>query len=580
MKNKNGNSVEQIKDTANIVDIVGEVVELKKRGANFQGLCPFHNEKTPSFVVSENKQIFTCFGCHASGDVIEFVKMYYNISFQEAVEKIANKYGIDYEYKASNSDKYKIYYEINKEAAIYFYKSMLKKDNIGIKYIAQRGLNSKSVFDFGIGYADDNWSSLVEYLLSKGFEEKALIHLGLASKSKGRLYDKFRNRIIFPIKDIKGRVIAFGGRAIGDDMPKYLNSPESYIYSKKNHLYGLNISKDEILRDNKAIVVEGYMDLVSLNQNGVKNVVASLGTALTENQGKLLKRYTNNVVLSYDNDNAGINAAVRGGKILSDMGIKVQVLNISDGKDPDDFINSKGRLSFLNAVEESKFYGDYVIENIYKKYNIDNTQSRVDFLKEVVEFIKSLSPIERDIYIEKVSHKYNISSEAINLEIEGRNASTKKRISQNNIDDIRDVEMSKTEKVLVKIILEDEFFLEKLKSMDFMERNTQGIEILRKVLKFYKEKNTLEESKLFEVLEDREIEIIENIKEKIELVGSLEKEFLGCVNALNLDFLKDKENKILSLLEVAEQEDNMEEIKRLTREHQEIQNKIKLRGAI
>ena len=299
MKKVTGNQiVDEIKSVANIVDVIGDVVSLTKKGANYHGLCPFHNEKTPSFVVSETKQIFTCFGCHATGDVIEFVKKYNNIEFVEALEKLADRYGIKYEKfnrKSENSNKY---YEINKEAAIFFYKNLISKKaenkSQGLSYVKKRNLLPETILKFGIGYADATWNSLYKHLKNKGYEEKHMMELGLISQSKGKYFDKFRNRLIFPIFNVRGDIIGFGGRAIGDDMPKYLNSPENYVFSKKNNLYGLNVAKEFIMKENMVIMVEGYMDVVSLYQHGVKNAVASLGTALTENQSKLVKRYTKN----------------------------------------------------------------------------------------------------------------------------------------------------------------------------------------------------------------------------------------------------------------------------------------------
>ena len=387
MKTSNRNQIiDEIKSRCNIVDVIGSVVTLKKTGANYQGLCPFHNEKTPSFVVSETKQMFTCFGCHASGDVIEFVKKYYNLSFMEALEKLANQCGIKIEDSFNRGEKKDIYFEVNREAARFFFKALRANDNAGMRYVINRGLTKETLHDFGIGYADESWNSLYNYLKAKGYKEEVMLKLGLISESKGRYYDRFRNRVIFPIQNTAGKVIAFGGRAIGDDMPKYLNSPETPVFSKKNNLYGLNITKNFVNESDCAILVEGYMDVISLFQGGVKNVSASLGTALTENQSKLLKRYTKNIVLSYDADSAGINAAIRGSEILHKEGCKVRILHISDGKDPDDFIKAKGKLAYYKLVDEAMAYGDFRIQNIRNKYDINTTEGRVDFLKEAAKF--------------------------------------------------------------------------------------------------------------------------------------------------------------------------------------------------
>ena len=354
-----GTTVEELKNQINIVDVVGRVVPLKRAGANYKGVCPFHSEKTPSFVVSEQKQIFTCFGCGASGDVIEFTKRYYNLDFAEAVEKLAKENGIEISIGGKrNSDKEK-YYEINKEAARFFYRAFTEEKNPGYSYMKKRGIDDAILKKFGIGYADDSWDSLYRYFKAKGTDEKVLLELGLISEKNGKYYDKFRNRVIFPIINTSGKVIGFGGRAIGEAMPKYLNSPENIIFQKKNNIYALNISKQDVGREGYGILVEGYMDVISLYQHGVRNVGASLGTALTENQARLLKRYTKKVVLSYDADAAGRNAALRGIDILSGEGIKVKVLHVTDGKDPDEFIKKNGKEAFIKLIDGALPMIDY-----------------------------------------------------------------------------------------------------------------------------------------------------------------------------------------------------------------------------
>jgi len=311
------NTIEEIKSRCNIVDIVGRVVPLKRTGANHKGLCPFHNEKTPSFVVSEAKQRFTCFGCGATGDTIEFIQKYYNLEFSEAVEKLAAECGVVIETDFKKSEKKDLQYQINREAATYFYKAFREKANPAATYMQKRGITPEVLNLFGIGYADGEWDSLYQHLKSKGYDEDKLLDLGLISESKGKYYDKFRSRVIFPIISTGGKVIGFGGRSLGDDMPKYLNSQESSVFQKKNNLYALNLTKQEIGKSGYGILVEGYMDVISLYQYGVRNVAASLGTALTENQARLLKRYTGQVVLSYDADEAGKTPRCEGWKFCT-----------------------------------------------------------------------------------------------------------------------------------------------------------------------------------------------------------------------------------------------------------------------
>ena len=411
-------TLEELKSRLNIVDVIGRVVPLRRAGSNFKGVCPFHNEKTPSFVVSEQKQIFTCFGCGASGDAIEFTKRYYNLEFQEAVEKLAAENGLSINLHKGNGDREK-YYEINKEAARFFYRAFTEQQNAGYTYMKNRGMDDAILKKFGIGYADESWDSLYLFFKKKGISEKILLELGLISESKGKYYDKFRNRVMFPIINTSGKVIGFGGRAIGQAEPKYLNSPENKVFQKKNNLYALNITKQDIGKEGYAILVEGYMDAISLYQNGVRNVGASLGTALTDNQARLLNRYTKNVVLSYDADSAGRNAALRGIEVLSKQDCKVKVLHVTDGKDPDDFIKKNGKDAFLKLVDQALPMIDYKLLGAQKDLNLSTEEGKLDFMKKAAPILKNLGPVEADIYIQKIARELKISEGAIRMETFG-----------------------------------------------------------------------------------------------------------------------------------------------------------------
>ena len=374
--------IDEIKSRCNIVDVIGRVVPLKKAGANYKGICPFHNEKTPSFVVSEQKQIFTCFGCGASGDVIEFVKRYNNLDFRGAAERLAGEYGISLDGAFKSSKDKDELYEINRQAARFWYRKLRDKANPGYTYMQRRGISNDVLNKFGIGYAPDSWQELYEHLTSLGFSDKRLLELGLIARSDktGRYYDKFRNRVIFPIMNTAGKVIGFSGRIIGDGEPKYLNSQESSIFLKKNNLYGLNLAAREIRNQDRIILVEGQMDVVSLYQSGVRNVSASLGTALTENQARLIKRYTRNVILSYDADNAGQKAADRGIDILYSEGLIAKVMKVSQGKDPDEFVKANGRDAFMELADSAEAYGDFKIRRTASAFDLQDNQQRVQFI--------------------------------------------------------------------------------------------------------------------------------------------------------------------------------------------------------
>lgn len=372
------NFIDELKMQVNIVDVIGREVSLKKAGANYKGLCPFHSEKTPSFMVNEERQIFNCFGCGQKGDVIKFVQSYYKLSFMDAVEKLAGEYGIKIPERHSTGPKkdYSKYYEINAMAARFFYNSLGTRNNKGLAYLRGRGLSKDTITKFGLGYAPPGGTVLVDHLRSQGVSDDDMVRLGLANHGKNGLYDKFRDRVMFPIINTQDKVIGFGGRAIGDIKPKYLNSPESEIFLKKNNLYALNFSRNEISSLDRAIIVEGYMDVISLYQSGIHNVAASLGTALTDNQARLLCRYSKNIILSYDSDQAGISAALRGISVISAAGGKPKVLTVSDGKDPDEFVKKHGRDAFIQLADDAVPAADFRLKFARRGFDLSNDRGR------------------------------------------------------------------------------------------------------------------------------------------------------------------------------------------------------------
>lgn len=421
--NINDELIEKIHDSSNLVDIVSRYVRLKKTGSNYVGLCPFHNEKTPSFTVSESKQLFHCFGCGEGGDLINFIMKIENLSFVDAVKFLADLQGIpleesktDYKLKLEKD----ILYAINKEAAKFYYYNL--KNNKGpLRYLQNRNIDRNVINKFGLGYAPDRWDSINNYLKERGYKETDIDKAGLIVRRKDNTgyYDRFRNRIIFPIIDIKGRVIGFGGRVLDDSMPKYLNSRDTLIFTKGNNLYGLNLIKRH--SDNeKLILVEGYMDVISLYKNGINYAVASLGTAFTHNQAKLLKRYRREIYICYDSDSAGINATTKALNILRKEGIEPKVIVLPRGQDPDDFINENGLEEFKKLLDRALNHIDYKIFINRQKYNLNNIEDKIKFTKEISKILKNLkSPIEKEVYIDKVSKETGISNEAIKREVLG-----------------------------------------------------------------------------------------------------------------------------------------------------------------
>lgn len=436
--------IEEIRTAANIVDIISGYIPLRKRGHNFIGLCPFHQEKTPSFTVSEDKNIFHCFGCHAGGNVFKFLMDYKNISFVEAVEEVAAQVGIaiDYEkgYSSEEQDEIEEYYDINVLAARFFSNNLLKSDSgeIARRYFERRKIKLQTQRNFGLGYAPDSWDSFFNHARENKIDLLKAKELGLLdAKDGGSFYDKFRDRVIFPIFSPNGRVIAFGGRILTDrkDTAKYLNSPESKVYQKRKTLYGLYQSKDEIRRLDKALLVEGYMDLISLYQNGVKNVVASSGTALTEEQVQLLSRFTKNIIIIFDADPAGQKASLRSIEILLKQDFDVKVLALPDGEDPDTYINKFTKDDFDRLVNNAKHFLEYQTEQFEKSGDLNDPTRQSNAIRELVKNAALVSDeLKRSILIKSIARKFNLREMLLEKELDKfLNANNQQQYQQQSV---------------------------------------------------------------------------------------------------------------------------------------------------
>ncbi|HEY8890434.1 MAG TPA: DNA primase [Clostridium sp.] len=408
--------IRKIKEQNDIVDVISERVKLKKVGRNYTGLCPFHNEKSPSFSVSQDKQIYKCFGCGEAGNVISYIMKDRNVTFPEAARVLAERANISLEVdnEENNLQKsmYKKMHNINVEAARYFYDN-LRKDKKAEIYFSNRGITEVTMRKFGLGFSFDKWDGLLIYLKKKGYSELDLFNIGLIIKSpKGSYYDRFRNRIMFPVFDYKGGVIGFGGRVLDDSKPKYLNSPETPLFHKGLNLYGLNF----VIKNNKSrtiIIVEGYMDCISLHQYGFSNVVASLGTALTINQAKLLKKHVDTVIISFDADIAGKAATLRGLETLRNEGFDLRVLTVPEGKDPDEYIKNNGKQAFQKLVDDALPLIDYRLKRAGEGINFSNSEMIIQYIKKVTEIVVDLDPVEKDVYIKKASEDTGIKEQAI-----------------------------------------------------------------------------------------------------------------------------------------------------------------------
>lgn len=460
--------IEEVRSRNDIVDVIGGYVRLKKKGSTYFGLCPFHNEKTGSFSVSPNKQMYYCFGCGAGGNVFTFLMQYENFTFGEAMQSLADRVGIELPQQEMTSaqrreaDRRTRLLEINKEAAKYFYTLLRSpRGQKAYQYFKKRELSDETMQKFGLGYSDQYSDDLYRYLRKKGYDDDILKDSGLITIDEVRGgHDKFWNRAMFPIMDVHNRVIGFGGRVMGDGEPKYLNSPETRIFDKSRNLYGLNIARTT--RKNQLLLCEGYMDVIALHQAGFDNAVASLGTALTSGHANLLKRYTKEVYLTYDSDGAGVKAALRAIPILKEVGIVTKVINMRPYKDPDEFIKALGAEEYQKRIDEAENSFLFEIRIMQENYDMNDPESKTAFYNEIAQKLLGFSEeLERNNYIEAVAEKYQIGFDNLrklvnNLAVKGgivrEHTPLKSGINENKK---KEDGMKQSQKLLLTWLIED-----------------------------------------------------------------------------------------------------------------------------
>lgn len=580
--------IQKIKDLNDIVDVVSEKVKLRRAGRNYSGLCPFHSEKTPSFSVSQEKQIYKCFGCGESGNVITFVMKTRNLPFVEAVRFLGDKVNIsvdsdDNKHKESLNKNNKLY-KINVEAARYFF-SNLRYDKTANNYFKARGIAENIIRSFGLGYAKDNWNGLLYYMKKKGYSELDLIEAGLIIQKNSSFYDRFRNRVMFPVFDYRGRVIGFGGRVLDDSKPKYLNSPETALFKKGINLYGLNFAiKNNINRT--FIIVEGYMDCISLHQYGIKNAVASLGTALTKNQAKLLKRYADKVIISYDADAAGQMATLRGLKILREVGLEVSIIKVPEGKDPDEFIKNNGREAFMRLIDNALPIVDYRLNEAFGRVNLKDNESVIKYIREVSDIIGDLDPVEKDVYIKMVSEKTDINEQAIYDLLSEK--SQKDGYDMHKMDNYGqnlyvELAYTKSERSLLKIMIQNKdmlnYIVSKISSEDLIMDGHK--KIYANIINVVKENNKANEDSILKMIEakcdDEESysEWIKVISENIVLSQGNEKKLIDdfIVNIKKFK-LEESKKEIMNKIKTLEEKGLFQETLELIKEREEVQSKL------
>ena len=469
--------IEEVRTKNDIVEIISGYVKIQKKGANYMGLCPFHNEKSPSFSVSGTKQIYHCFGCGAGGNVFTFLMNYENFTFQEAIKELAQRAGVSLpeietseEYK-KEADKKSILLKINKEAAKYFYYQLRQpQGQIGYRYLTGRNLSEETIKNFGLGFANKTSNDLTLYLKKMGYTDQQIIEAGLATADERfGVHDKFWNRVIFPIMDSNHRAIGFGGRVMGEGKPKYLNSPETLVFDKSRNLYGLNYARTS--RKDNIILCEGYMDVIALHQAGFTQAVASLGTAFTSGQANLLRRYTENVLLAYDSDGAGTNAALRAIGILREAGLAGKVIDLSPFKDPDEFIQNRGKEFFQERIEKAENGFMFEIRILEKNYDLKDPEGKTKFHREIAKKLCQFSEeMERDNYARAIADRYYMGYENLQKLIHSYAAKTglakpierpKSGVqSKNTLEE----SIRKNQRLLITWLTEEKYLLKKVKN--------------------------------------------------------------------------------------------------------------------
>lgn len=482
--------IEEIRSKNDIVDVISSYVKLKKQGATYFGLCPFHNEKSPSFSVTPGKQMYYCFGCGEGGNVYSFIMKYENYSFLEAVKMLADRAGVtlpEAEYSEEEkrrADLKSSLLEINKKAAMYFHHQLkTEKGQIGMRYFKERGLDDEIIVRFGLGYSNKTSDDLYRYMKTFGYSDEILKESGLFSFSERGTFDKFWNRVMFPILDINSRVIGFGGRVMGEGEPKYLNSPETKIFEKSRNLYGMNYAR--VSRKSYLLICEGYMDVIALHRAGFTNAVAALGTAFTDQHAMLIKRYVKEAVLTFDSDDAGRRAALRAIPILKRAGIAMKVLDMTPYKDPDEFIKNMGADEYQKRIDNATNSFIFEIKMMREGYDLNDPHAKAEFYNRAAEkLLEFPDELERNVYIEAVSREFMIPQDSLSKMViklalsykgegykrqENDEISEKRELSKKHTDD----GIKQAQKMLLTWLIEDDGIYEKIKKIiserDFIE---------------------------------------------------------------------------------------------------------------
>lgn len=582
------NIIDQVRDKTDITEVIGRYIPLKRAGRNFKAPCPFHNEKTPSFMVSPAKQIFHCFGCGAGGNVFNFIMKYERLQFPEAVRSLAERAGINIpEPSQASSEAASLaqkLHQVNELAASFYQDNLLKTEygKMSREYMQNRGINRDVIEKFKLGYALKAWDGFINFAKRKGLTTAILEKTGLVlKKNNTSMYDRFRDRLIFPILDIKGKVKGFGGRVLNEGMPKYMNSPETHIYNKGSHLYGLNLAWEDIRRSDEAVVVEGYLDLLTPYQHGSRNIVASLGTALTVDQIRLLKRFTNNIVTLFDADQAGEQATLRSLDLIIQEDMRVRVAELPSGADPDSFIRKYGKERFESAITNAQDLFDYKLKLLASKFNPKSTEGKAKIAEEMLPTIyKIKNAILKSEYMKKLAESLAIDREALKTELAKVKPDYSYRYKvDKKLEPVHSKKVIRhAERILAGLMIEDgsaiSMVKENLEESDF--KNDFVKKIVNALFTLHTEKRVVNPSKLISFFGNEEIgsyisELIANSENLVDKEKNLE----DCIQWIKRDNLKVKLDSMQSQIKTAQDSGNYEEaVELVTRYNQLINNPI------
>ena len=574
--------IDDVRQSNDIVDVISQYVRLKRSGRNYFGLCPFHNEKSPSFSVSPEKQIFHCFGCGVGGNVFTFLTKIEGINFVEAVQLLAERANIQLPTLENNVDsakealKAKVY-KVNEFTAKYYHENLYRPESkMAQEYIKKRKLSNETLKSFQIGFSG-KFDELYKELKKQGFEDREILESGLVNKNeRGQYIDRYRNRLMFPICDVRGRVIAFGGRVLDDTKPKYINSPENIVYSKGRHLYGLNVAKKYDIKK-RLLIVEGYMDVVSLHQRDIHNVVASLGTALTQQQGYLLRNNTEQIILSYDSDEAGQTAKVRAMEILQNMGCDIRVLQMEGAKDPDEYVIKYGNARFQNLVDKAISVIEFKVKILRQSLNLESTNDKIKFLNEIAKLISKIdNSMEREVYIEKIAKAYDVSKEAIYAEVNkltyreikdekilSKPKPVVKHIEKKEMDNVSEATKRRENTVIAILLLGDRNIYEIIKQNITIKDFKYDIDkrIAEKLYEEFENGNSNINS-IIDNLSEEEQNHITMIMAEDYGIDDVEKAIDDIIQSYEKDKLNERKLEILELLENSTEENQKKELEK------------------